>query len=126
MLIELPVGQNSQDYLGKEIKFETGRDVYNFVKDYSKSIKLIISLALPLAVGLANVAASIVVAKLGTATVSAPELRRAVQQDAGSERGALTQEQLQIAVADARSQGEKVVFTNGCFDVLHAGHVAYL
>jgi predicted kinase len=29
----------SQDYLGKEIKFDTGRDVYNFVKDYSKSIK---------------------------------------------------------------------------------------
>jgi D-beta-D-heptose 7-phosphate kinase/D-beta-D-heptose 1-phosphate adenosyltransferase len=29
-------------------------------------------------------------------------------------------------VADAQAQGERVVFTNGCFDLLHAGHVAYL
>ena len=35
-------------------------------------------------------------------------------------------EQLQVAVADARSQGERVVFTNGCFDIIHAGHVSYL
>jgi D-beta-D-heptose 7-phosphate kinase/D-beta-D-heptose 1-phosphate adenosyltransferase len=63
---------------------------------------------------------------LGTATVSAPELRRAVQQDQGSERGVLTLEQLQIVIADARSHGERVVFTNGCFDIIHAGHVAYL
>tara|TARA_R110001599_G_scaffold353459_1_gene592519 strand:- start:225036 stop:226466 length:1431 start_codon:yes stop_codon:yes gene_type:complete len=75
---------------------------------------------------LANIAAGIVVGKLGTAVVSAPELRRAVQRDQGSERGALSLEQLQIAIADARSQGERVVFTNGCFDIIHAGHVAYL
>ena len=81
---------------------------------------------LPQAVALANIAASIVVGKLGTATVSGPELRRAVQQDQGSERGAVTLEQLQIAMADARSHGEKVVFTNGCFDIIHAGHVTYL
>ena len=81
---------------------------------------------LPEAVGLANVAASIVVGKLGTASVSAPELRRAVQQEQGSERGVVTQEQLEIALADARSHGERVVFTNGCFDIIHAGHVAYL
>lgn len=81
---------------------------------------------LPQAVALANIAASIVVGKLGTATVSGPELRRSVQQDQGSERGAVTLEQLQIAMADARSHGEKVVFTNGCFDIIHAGHVTYL
>lgn len=81
---------------------------------------------LPQAVALANIAAGIVVGKLGTASVSAPELRRAVQRDQGSERGAVTLEQLQIAIADARSQGERVVFTNGCFDIIHAGHVTYL
>ena len=75
---------------------------------------------------LANIAAGIVVGKLGTAAVSAPELRRAVQEDQGSGRGVLSLEQLQVAVADARSQGERVVFTNGCFDIIHAGHVAYL
>ena len=81
---------------------------------------------LPRSVALANMAASIAVAKLGAATVSGPELRRAVQQDQGSERGAVTPEQLQVLMADARSQGERVVFTNGCFDIIHAGHVTYL
>ncbi len=82
--------------------------------------------SLPEAVALANIAASIVVAKLGTATVSGPELRRAIQQDQGSERGVLTPEQLAIDLEDARAHGEKIVFTNGCFDILHAGHVGYL
>ena len=82
--------------------------------------------ALPHAVALANLAAGIVVAKLGTAAISAPELRRAVSKDQGSERGAVTLEQLQVALADARDHNEKVVFTNGCFDIIHAGHVGYL
>ncbi len=81
---------------------------------------------LPVAVALSNIAASIVVGKLGTATVSAPELRRAVLAESGSERGVMTREQLEIAVADARAHGERVVFTNGCFDIIHAGHVGYL
>ncbi|MBO3278226.1 bifunctional D-glycero-beta-D-manno-heptose-7-phosphate kinase/D-glycero-beta-D-manno-heptose 1-phosphate adenylyltransferase HldE [Pseudomonas schmalbachii] len=81
---------------------------------------------LPQAVALANLAAGIVVGKLGTAAISAPELRRAVQREQGSERGVLGLEQLLLAVEDARAHGEKIVFTNGCFDILHAGHVAYL
>ena len=81
---------------------------------------------LPQAVALANLAASIVVAKLGTACVSGPELRRAIQREEGSGRGTMTVEQLLTVVADARAQGEKIVFTNGCFDILHAGHVSYL
>ncbi|MEP3652826.1 MAG: D-glycero-beta-D-manno-heptose 1-phosphate adenylyltransferase, partial [Alloalcanivorax venustensis] len=40
--------------------------------------------------------------------------------------GAMTEEQLLIAIEDARAQGEKIVFTNGCFDIIHAGHVGYL
>jgi len=62
----------------------------------------------------------------GTATISAPELRRALQREDGAERGVLSLQQLQAAVEDARAQGERVVFTNGCFDILHAGHVSYL
>ncbi|MGB1203100.1 MAG: bifunctional D-glycero-beta-D-manno-heptose-7-phosphate kinase/D-glycero-beta-D-manno-heptose 1-phosphate adenylyltransferase HldE, partial [Alloalcanivorax venustensis] len=81
---------------------------------------------LPEAVVLANIAAGIVVGKLGTAVVSAPELRRAVHQAGGPGRGAMTEEQLLIAIEDARAQGEKIVFTNGCFDIIHAGHVGYL
>ena len=81
---------------------------------------------LPQSVGLANLAAGIVVGKLGTATISAPELRRAVKMEQGSERGVLTEEQLLMAVEEARAHGEKIVFTNGCFDIIHAGHVGYL
>ncbi|MGB0360146.1 MAG: bifunctional D-glycero-beta-D-manno-heptose-7-phosphate kinase/D-glycero-beta-D-manno-heptose 1-phosphate adenylyltransferase HldE [Endozoicomonas sp.] len=81
---------------------------------------------MPQAAGLANMAAGIVVGKLGTASISMPELRREVNRELGAERGAVTLEQLKTAVADARAHGEKIVLTNGCFDILHAGHVGYL
>jgi D-beta-D-heptose 7-phosphate kinase/D-beta-D-heptose 1-phosphate adenosyltransferase len=81
---------------------------------------------LPHAVALANLAAGIVVGKLGTAAISAPELRRAIQREEGSERGVLSLEQLLLAIDDARAHNERIVFTNGCFDILHAGHVTYL
>ncbi|MBD3646001.1 MAG: D-glycero-beta-D-manno-heptose 1-phosphate adenylyltransferase, partial [Pseudomonadales bacterium] len=45
---------------------------------------------------------------------------------AGFERGIMSREQLVIAAGEARARGEKIVFTNGCFDILHAGHVDYL
>lgn len=82
--------------------------------------------SMEIATGLANLAASIVVGKLGTAAISAPELRRAVNKEQGYERGVVSDEQLLIALEDARASGEKIVFTNGCFDILHAGHVGYL
>ena len=82
--------------------------------------------SLPQAAAFANIAAGIVVAKLGTATISMPELRREVNRELGAERGAVTPDQLMIAIEDARAHGEKIVFTNGCFDILHAGHVGYL
>jgi D-beta-D-heptose 7-phosphate kinase/D-beta-D-heptose 1-phosphate adenosyltransferase len=78
------------------------------------------------AVALSNVAAGIVVGKLGTASVSGPELRQAVNRMRGLGRGSVSEEQLLMALEDARAAGEKIVFTNGCFDILHAGHVGYL
>jgi D-beta-D-heptose 7-phosphate kinase / D-beta-D-heptose 1-phosphate adenosyltransferase len=76
---------------------------------------------------LANSAAGVVVRKLGAATVSAAELRRAMQREQHTpEAGILNEEQLLEEVADARAHGEKIVMTNGCFDVLHAGHITYL
>ncbi len=75
---------------------------------------------------IANIAAGIVVGKLGAATVSVPELRRAIQEEHASVRGIMNEEQLLIAVSDARAHGERIVMTGGCFDILHAGHVAYL
>ncbi len=78
------------------------------------------------AVFLANTAAGIVVVKLGTATVSAHELRRKLRSHGTSGTGTMNQQQLKIAVEEAKAHGEKIVMTNGCFDILHAGHVAYL
>lgn len=75
---------------------------------------------------LANTAAGISVQKMGAATVSVPELRRALQRHHTSELGILTEEELLMAIADARAHGETIVMTNGCFDILHVGHVTYL
>ncbi|MFO6424341.1 bifunctional D-glycero-beta-D-manno-heptose-7-phosphate kinase/D-glycero-beta-D-manno-heptose 1-phosphate adenylyltransferase HldE [Motilimonas sp. KMU-193] len=75
---------------------------------------------------LANAAAGVVVGKLGTSTVSLVELANAVhsQQELGF--GVVGPAALKLAVAAAKSRGETVVMTNGCFDILHAGHVSYL
>lgn len=78
------------------------------------------------AIGLANIAAGLVVTRPGTASVSGPELRLAVSGHDDFEKGIMSREQLSIAVEEARARGEKIVFTNGCFDILHAGHVDYL
>lgn len=75
---------------------------------------------------LANRAAGIVVKKLGAATVSLAELRRAINEDTASGKGVVTEEQLAIIVEDAKAHGENIIMTNGCFDILHAGHIAYL
>ena len=81
--------------------------------------------SIELAVTLSNIAASIVVGKVGTTAITAPELELEFHEyHQGS--GFLSKEQLALSVALAKQRGEKVVFTNGCFDILHAGHVTYL
>ncbi len=75
---------------------------------------------------LANIAASIVVGKLGTSTVSTTELAVALRDEAHPDGGVMTESQLKQSVMAAKKRGERVVMTNGCFDILHSGHVAYL
>lgn len=78
------------------------------------------------ACALANAAAGVVVGKLGTSTVSPIELANAVYGSQESGFGVVSEDQLKYAVEAAQRRGEKVVMTNGCFDILHAGHVSYL
>lgn len=78
------------------------------------------------ATALANTAAALVVAKLGTATVSLAELRREAKADEIAHGGILDEDALLEIVNDATAQGETLVMTNGCFDILHPGHVSYL
>ncbi len=77
---------------------------------------------------LANAAAGIVVGKVGTATVSAAELEKAMDhgQFLHTDQKVLTREQAFELLKDWRRQGLKVGFTNGCFDLLHLGHLHIL
>lgn len=83
-------------------------------------------LELEAAAGLANLAASLVVAKIGAASVTPLELNLALHEQGEGGRGLLTREQARAVSREARQRGERLVMTNGCFDILHKGHVAYL
>ncbi len=99
---------------------------------------VVATLALGIAAGLpmgevmrlANHAAGIVVAKIGTAVVSADELRAAIIHDSHPEtpqKGALVDLERARQLRESwRRQGLKVGFTNGCFDLLHPGHISLL
>ena len=76
---------------------------------------------------LANEAASLVVRKVGTSVVTAAELSEHLRRkQAHLGYVAPDVDTLREAVRAAQARGERVVMTNGCFDILHAGHVRYL
>ncbi len=80
---------------------------------------------------LANLAAGVVVSKSGTATVTWEEIARQQQQhsDSGCERSEkpiVSAEDIDRVARQLRASGKRIVFTNGCFDILHRGHVEYL
>ena len=76
------------------------------------------------AAALANLGAGIVVGKIGVATVTRSELQRALHGLGSGGDGVVQMAELAALVAEAKARGERVVLTNGCFDILHAGHVA--
>jgi D-beta-D-heptose 7-phosphate kinase / D-beta-D-heptose 1-phosphate adenosyltransferase len=95
------------------------------------------ALALALAAGadwdaalrVANAAAAVAVSKKGTAIVSAAELRRKILPHAylaAEEKIVTSESELDAHLADWRKQGLRIGFTNGCFDILHPGHVKML
>ena len=91
------------------------------------AVAIACNLPLQAACVLANLAASVVVGKLGTSTVTNTELALALgEQSVHLDGGVMTEDQLEIALQAAKARGERIVMTNGCFDILHSGHVAYL
>ncbi len=78
------------------------------------------------AAALSNLAAGLVVRKIGVASVSPSEIRAALHQRGQGGRGLVSEVELAVMVSEAKRQNESIVMTNGCFDFLHAGHVAYL
>jgi D-beta-D-heptose 7-phosphate kinase/D-beta-D-heptose 1-phosphate adenosyltransferase len=79
-------------------------------------------------VQLANVAAGIVVGKVGTVPVEKHELLAALSPNIAlhAEDKVVSRPELVTRVALWRANGERVVFTNGCFDLLHVGHITVL
>lgn len=81
------------------------------------------------AVELANAAAAVVVGKLGSATVTIDEVQRyqtREQLNINSQQAVVSLNSLQPILETEKRRGNRIVFTNGCFDILHAGHVHYL
>lgn len=78
-------------------------------------------LPLPVAAEFAQAAANVVVHRPGTAVCATADLAHRADRPT-----AVGWERLRELVAEHRAQGRRIVFTNGCFDVLHRGHIAYL
>lgn len=75
---------------------------------------------------ISNLAAGVVVRKLGTATVNQQELQNAMLSHQPLTQGVVSEPLLCELIEKAKASGEVIVMTNGCFDILHAGHVSYL
>ena len=76
----------------------------------------------------ANLAAGVVVGKIGSATVTIDEIEEyeSALHKSSSESHIKSFDEIQRLVARYKKEGKKIVFTNGCFDILHVGHVKYL
>ncbi|MFA4903791.1 MAG: D-glycero-beta-D-manno-heptose-7-phosphate kinase [Desulfobaccales bacterium] len=80
-----------------------------------------------LSAALANVAAGVVVGKVGTAPIFRAELAQELGQGGTRlEEKIRPLSELRLLVSQLQAQGKKVVFTNGCFDLLHGGHIEFL
>jgi D-beta-D-heptose 7-phosphate kinase/D-beta-D-heptose 1-phosphate adenosyltransferase len=75
---------------------------------------------------LANTAASVVVGKIGTAPCFLEELEEAVEGHEPITRKIKLRNEIKGIVQALKNEGAKIIFTNGCFDILHLGHVRYL
>ena len=80
------------------------------------------------ALTVANLAAGVVVGKVGTVPITQADLIETLQAEQGSVQAHKICDlaELMLKVAGWRAQNQKIVLTNGCFDLLHAGHVTYL
>ena len=78
-------------------------------------------------VQLANLAAGLEVERTGAAAIPKDEIEREINaRIAPGGKKIVSAEAAQAAIDERRLRGERIVFTNGCFDLLHVGHVTYL
>jgi len=117
---------------GREVHIPTqAREVFD-VSGAGDTVAALMALGLArwrdpvLAARLANAAAGVVVAKVGTAPIFRAELERELGRRTGLEEKIRSLPELALTVAHLQAQGKRVVFTNGCFDLLHGGHIKFL
>lgn len=118
---------------GRSVQIPTvAREVYD-VTGAGDTVLAVMGLVLAsgrdfeVAARLANVAAGIAVGKLGTSTVSPLEIVNAVGRDHRDSDAKIKNRDVLADIIEAeRKEGKRTVFTNGCFDLLHVGHVKYL
>jgi D-beta-D-heptose 7-phosphate kinase / D-beta-D-heptose 1-phosphate adenosyltransferase len=120
-----------QDQPPREIPAQA-REVFD-VSGAGDTVVAVMALALAcwrrpfLAASLANLAAGIVVAKIGTAPILRSELTAALHRLPSSRPEKIIQlPELQLLAPRLQAQGKRLVFTNGCFDLLHWGHIKFL
>jgi D-beta-D-heptose 7-phosphate kinase/D-beta-D-heptose 1-phosphate adenosyltransferase len=76
---------------------------------------------------LANLAAGIVISKLGTVPIKGEELLEEIESNFNGQKNKIfSLRELLPKISDLRAKGQTIGFTNGCFDILHSGHVTYL
>jgi len=139
-------GKKAREELGADILITRsekgmsyiGKSVYNSIVDAKEVIDIVgagdtvtATFAVAVASGIdisnalhiANTAASIKITKHGAASVPLEDVREKLMLE---ERKILDEKGLSEAVSRLRSSGKKIVFTNGCFDIIHHGHVYFL
>jgi D-beta-D-heptose 7-phosphate kinase / D-beta-D-heptose 1-phosphate adenosyltransferase len=94
----------------------------------SLSFALSVGFSIDEAAPFANHAAAVVVGKIGSATVTLGEIEEyeSSLHQSTSDMHIKTKEEIVVLSDRLKKEGKKVVFTNGCFDILHVGHVKYL
>jgi D-beta-D-heptose 7-phosphate kinase/D-beta-D-heptose 1-phosphate adenosyltransferase len=131
----ITLSEDGMALLDKEVKTipTVAREVYDVT---GAGDTVIASLGIALASGLnieeacdfSNKAAAVVVAKVGSATVTLNEIEEYEHSlnQGKSESKIKNFEQIERIAKRLKEQGRKVIFTNGCFDILHRGHATYL
>ncbi|MBM4286210.1 MAG: D-glycero-beta-D-manno-heptose-7-phosphate kinase [Deltaproteobacteria bacterium] len=115
----------------ESLRARTPREVFD-VSGAGDTVAAVFTLALVLsgepllAAALANLAAGVVVTKRGTAPILPGEIEAELHQVVHQEEKVRTCRGLSLLIPTLKTQGKRVVFTNGCFDLLHVGHIKFL
>ncbi len=113
------------------IPARTPREVFD-VSGAGDTVAAVLALGLALgldladAAALANLAAGVVVTKKGTAPILLSEMERELKAHVHQQEKIVTFQDLKFIIPHLKAQGKRIVFTNGCFDLLHVGHIKFL